>query len=162
MRQLMLIPALYASWLAMMAFHEAGHVLHAKLSGGEVRRVVFPLFGFSETVLNRNPHPLFVAWGGVIWGSLIPLLAWSATPCRWPTVRHSLQFFAGFCLIANGAYIGVGWIRKAGDAGDLIDYGVPVWLMCVLGATAVSLGLVLWHFLDRRVRGDAPSDRFRE
>src|SRR5690242_20603277 len=100
MRQLLLIPALYASWLAMMAVHELGHVFHALLSGGRVRRVEIPLFGFSQTFLRNDPHPLFVAGGGVLWGSVIPLVAWIACPRRWKAARRALQFFAGFCLIA--------------------------------------------------------------
>lgn len=56
-------PAVYGAWIAMLAVHEAGHVLHAWLSGGQVRRVVIPLVGFSETDVSPNPSPLFVAWG---------------------------------------------------------------------------------------------------
>ena len=119
------------------------------LSGGEVRRIRFPLLGFSETVLGRDPHPLFVACGGPLWGCLIPLIAWALMLRRWPIARRAIQFFAGFCLIANGAYIGIGWVRKAGDAGDLLDYGVSPWLMSVLGTLALALGLYLWHLLGK-------------
>ena len=155
-RQLLLIPALYASWLAMMAVHELGHIMHAKLSGGQVRRVEVPLLGFSETFLRYDPHPLFVAWGGVVWGSVIPLLAWLACPRKLKAVRRALQFFAGFCLIVNGAYIGVGWARKTGDAGDLVDYGVPVWLLCALGALGLCGGLYLWHLLGSQEKRATP------
>ena len=154
-RRLLLIPALYASWLAMMAVHELGHIMHAKLSGGQVRRVEVPLLGFSETFLRYDPHPLFVAWGGVVWGSVIPLLAWLACPRKLKAVRRALQFFAGFCLIVNGAYIGVGLARKTGDAGDLVDYGVPVWLLCALGGLGLSCGLYLWHLLGSPPRGQS-------
>ena len=46
---------LYPSWLAMMAVHEAGHVLHAWASGGTVSVVRVPLAGFSiPTRLNTT------------------------------------------------------------------------------------------------------------
>jgi hypothetical protein len=35
------------------------------------------------------------------------------------------RFFAGFCLIANGIYLGVGSFSGVGDAGDLLRYGAP-------------------------------------
>ena len=57
------------------------------------------------------------------------------------------QLFAGFCLVANGAYIGVGWSLEAGDAADLLRMGTPVWLMIAFGLTASAGGLWLWHTL---------------
>src|SRR5690349_19654759 len=99
---------LYANWLAMMAVHEMGHVLHAWMSHGRVAAIHFGLLDFSETELSYNPHPLFVAWGGPICGSLIPLMALAIIRVvRHPRAIWISRFFAGFCLIANGAYVGV-------------------------------------------------------
>jgi hypothetical protein len=72
-RVLAVVFLLYASWLAMMAIHELGHVLHAWLSGGTVSLVYLRPFEFSRTDLSVNPHPQFVAWGGPLWGCVIPL-----------------------------------------------------------------------------------------
>src|SRR2546422_389551 len=63
------------SWLGMMAVHELGHVINGWLSGGAVVRVVLDPFDLSHTEFLRNPSPLFVAWGGVVWGSALPLVA---------------------------------------------------------------------------------------
>src|SRR5262249_53727266 len=96
------------SWLAMMIVHEFGHVLHAWFSGGTVSRVFLHPLTFSRTELSDNPHPLFVAWGGALWGCIIPLLllalGWLV---KW-WYSYLLAFFAGFCLIANGSYMGAG------------------------------------------------------
>src|SRR4051794_14452795 len=94
------------SWLGMMAVHELGHVLGAWLTGGAVSKVVLHPLTISRTELSHNPHPLLVTWAGPVLGVLLPLLALGvAAAVRMPGV-YLLRFFAGFCLIANGAYIG--------------------------------------------------------
>ena len=130
-----------------MAVHEAGHVVHTWASGGTVSAVRIPLAGFSATEFSSNPHPHFVAWGGPVWGSVLPVAAWAAV-CRfrWRGPR-STQFFAGFCLIVNGAYLGVGWMTAAGDAGDLVAHGTPKWVLMLFGVVAGGAGLYLWHRL---------------
>src|SRR5688500_10776408 len=133
-RRLVLVPlAIYAGWLGMMAVHEAGHVLHAWLSGGVVERVHIPLLGFSQTFYAVNPRPHFVTWGGPAWGCAIPLLVLAALLRAPRRLRRVAQVFAGFCLIANGAYLGLGWVEHAGDAGELRRYGTPVWVMVAFG-----------------------------
>jgi hypothetical protein len=145
--RVLLIPFLYACWLAMMTVHEAGHILHAWLSGGVVERVSIPLVGFSQTFFSSNPRPGFVAWGGAVWGCAIPILLLVSLARGPRLVRRASQFFSGFCLIANGVYLGVGWTMRAGDAGDLLRYGTPVWVLIAFGVIAASGGLYLWHRL---------------
>ena len=142
---------LYAGWLGMMAVHEFGHVLHAWLSKGRVAAIHFGLLDFSETELSYDPHPLFVAWGGPIWGSLIPLMLLALLrKIHLDRLKWITQFFAGFCLIANGAYIAVGWTIEAGDAGVLIRHGASRIVMTIAGAIALACGLMLWHQLAQR------------
>ena len=146
---LLILPACYAGWLGMLLTHEAGHVLHARLSGGVVERVSIPLFGYSQTHLAANPSPKFVAWGGPVWGCVIPLIL-LATVIRTPRrVRQAMQFFAGFCLVTNGVYLGIGWTDRVGDAGDLVRLGTPVWMLMVFGICATAAGMLIWHRLGR-------------
>jgi hypothetical protein len=135
------------SWLGMMVVHEFGHVLGAWCSGGEVARVVLHPLVISRTDLTRNPHPLFVAWSGPVFGVVAPVLAWLA---GW-RIRggYVVRFFAGFCLVANGAYIGVGSFERVGDAGDLIRHGAAMWQLWLFGLVSCPAGLVLWHRLGR-------------
>jgi hypothetical protein len=112
-----------------------------------VSRVSLPFIGFSQTFFRFNPHAHFVVWGGPLWGSILPLATWLAMPKRWRGARRVIQFFAGFCLIANGAYLGIGWTMRAGDARDLLAHGTPVWVMISFGAIAMGTGLYLWHLL---------------
>ncbi len=137
----------YLSWIAMMAVHEFGHGLHAWLSGGAVAKVTLPLFGFSRTDLADNPSPLLVAWGGPVWGIVLPLVVLVVAKALDARYWYVIRFFAGFCLIANGAYLGVGSFIRAGDAGDLMRYGSPQWLLIAFGIITTTLGLYLWHGL---------------
>ena len=149
-RILLILLLLYASWLGMMLLHELGHLAHAFASGAVIERVDIPLWGFSQTHLRTNPRPLIVAWGGTIWGSLLPLAVWLLMQ-RLALRGHRLaQFFAGFCLIANGLYLGLGWTLDAGDAADLRRLGAPEWVMACIGLIAFAGGLILWHRMGPR------------
>jgi hypothetical protein len=135
------------SWLAMMVVHEFGHVLHLWLSGGTVERVILHPLAFSRTDPGENPAPLFVVWGGPLWGSVIPLLILGVVLLAHWRYWYLARFFAGFCLIANGAYLAFGSFNGAGDAGDLMRLGAPQWSLILFGLPASALGLWLWHRL---------------
>ena len=141
--------ALYPSWLAMMAVHECGHVLNCWATGGKVLQVVLEPLELSRTDYVSNPHPAVVAWGGVIWGSLLPLVLALAVPGK---VRAAAMFFAGFCLVANGAYLTTGVFTRVGDAGALVDAGQSVVLMLTVGVVLWGGGLYVWHRLGSRAR----------
>ena len=135
------------SWLAMMAVHELGHVLHAKLSGGTVERVVLNPFEISRTDVSPNPHPQFVAWGGAIWGTTIPLLLMAVVRFTARTYTYLAAFFAGFCCLANGLYLAAGSFAGVGDAGDLLRHGAARWQLWLFGVPVSFLGLWLWNGL---------------
>lgn len=147
-RQALLIFFLFGlSCLAMMALHEFGHVMHAKLSGGIVERVVLNPFEISRTDVSPNPHPLFVAWGGALWGTIIPLGL--AVVVRYAARQYTYlaAFFAGFCCLANGLYLAVGSFGGVGDAGDLLRHGAARWQLWLFGVPCSVLGLWLWNGL---------------
>lgn len=135
------------SWLAMQAVHELGHILGAISTGGEVVKVVLHPLAFSRTDVVPNPHPLLVVWAGPVVGAALPLLGFLlARAIRFGGV-YLFRFFAGFCLIANGAYIGVGAIQGIADAGVMLRSGSERWQLIGFGLITVSLGLYLWHGL---------------
>lgn len=145
LRLVLICATLLASWLAMQAVHELGHVLAAWLTGGRVARVVLDPLSISRTDLAENPCPLVVAWSGPLFGAVVPLLLWLlAARLRLP-VAFVLRFFAGSCLIANGAYLAAGAVVGIGDAGDLLPHGVPPWCLWFFGLLTLPLGLWLWH-----------------
>ncbi len=148
---LLAMVVLAVCWFGMLALHEMGHICGAILTGGTVEKVVLYPLTVSSTTVSPNPHPLIVVWSGPLAGVLIPLIL--AACCRAPraATARSVQplaiFFAGYCLIANGAYIGVGSLHQIGDCREMANHGTPIWLMVGFGLIAVTLGLYLWHGL---------------
>jgi hypothetical protein len=131
----------------MMAVHELGHVMGAAMTGGTVQRCVLYPLTISRTDVSPNPRPVIVVWMGPIVGCVLPLVALACVPLRFRCTRLAAQFFAGFCLIANGAYLAVGWMDRVGDCGEMLRNGVPVWWLLAFGGVAIPVGLGLWHGL---------------
>jgi hypothetical protein len=146
----LIISTLALCWLGMQVVHEVGHVLGAWISGEEVYRVVLHPLAISRTDTSHERHPLLVIWAGPLLGVLLPVAPLAAMGLIRPRWRYLPRFFAGFCLIANGAYLGVGSFGGVGDAGDLLRYGAPRWAPIVFGLVGVPAGLSLWHGLGPR------------
>ena len=144
---LLIFSTIALSWLGMMAVHELGHVVHLWITGGTVKYVVLHPLEFSYTAPGENPHPLAVAWGGALWGCVLPLAALALTRWLAPSQAYLARFFAGFSLIANGAYLAGDSFLRGGDARDLMACGVPQWLLILVGLPAIVLGLFLWNNL---------------
>lgn len=150
-----------ASWLGMMVIHDSGHVLGAWLTGGRVTNVVLHPMAFSRTDLAENPRPAFVTWAGLVWGSVLPVAAWLvARAARWE-LAFLLRAFAGFCLIANGAYLASALVVPVGDAECLVRLGTPLWVMLPIGLAGIVAGLALWNGLGSKfgLGRDATVDR---
>jgi hypothetical protein len=141
-----IVSLILLSWLLMQAVHETGHVLAAWLTGAKVEQVVLHPLTFSRTDIAENPQPLCVYWSGAVFGVLFPLLfAVIGAAVRLP-FRHILRFFAGFCFVANGSYLGFDFSDTGPtDAGLLIEHGAERYQLLVFGVVSVALGLFLWH-----------------
>ena len=76
---------------------------------------------------------------------------YSASHRRWSgrvtVFADLLQFFAGFCCIANGAYLGIGVFDRIGDAGEILKAGSPPSMLIAFGLIAFFAGLTIWHRL---------------
>jgi hypothetical protein len=94
-----------------------------------------------------------------VWGCLLPLLLLAIVRLCSLNGRGSLggrygylfAWFAGFCLIANGAYLTGGALigRGADDAGVILQYGGARWQLVAFGLPVMALGLYLWSGLGR-------------
>jgi hypothetical protein len=137
-------------WLAMQVVHEIGHVLGAAATGGTVEKVVLHPLTISRTDVSPNPRPLPVVWAGPLVGVLLPLALLSVFKTGRVSLWYLVQSFAGFCLIANGAYIGAGVFYggdNASDPGVMLHHGSPIWCLALFGAVAFPAGLYLWNGL---------------
>lgn len=131
----------------MQAVHELGHVLGALATGGRVTRVELKPWTISRTDVEPNPHPLVERWSGPIIGSVLPLAGWGIARMLRRPWAYLLRFFAGFSLIANGAYLGVGAFWPVGDAADILRAEPSRWPLVVFGTAAAIGGFALWHRL---------------
>ena len=132
-------------WLGMQAVHEAGHVLGVWASGGRTVRVVWHPLTISRTDFADCPHPAGAVWAGPIVGVLGPLAAWGTAVGAGLRQAFLLRFFAGFCLLTNGAYLAGGSFAGIGDCGELLNHGVPQGALLAFGALTIPAGLFLWH-----------------
>ncbi|MDR3635769.1 MAG: hypothetical protein P4L84_18350 [Isosphaeraceae bacterium] len=144
-RLILIASTLLGSWLGMQAAHELGHVLGALVTGGAIARVVLYPLALSRTDLASNPWPLVVVCTGPLGGVLLPLGLWGLAAAGRVSWAFVPRFYAGFCLVANGAYIGCGTFAPVGDAQELLHHGAPTWLLGAFGAVAVPAGLWLWN-----------------
>jgi hypothetical protein len=110
--------------------------------------VLHPLL-FSRTDFAENPRPLFVAWGGAWWGIVIPVLIWVIFRRFFKRYSFLAAFFAGFCLIANGAYLAGGSLFLGGgdDAGVIVQHSGERWQLLLYGLPTVAAGLWFWNGL---------------
>ena len=99
----------------------------------------------SRTDVAGSRSPGVVVWAGPVVGAALPLVAWLlAAAARFPGA-FILRFFAGFCLIANGLYIGVGSFGRVGDCDEMLRHGSEPWQLWAFGLACVLPGLWLWH-----------------
>ena len=131
----------------MQVVHEFGHVVAAFACGETVRRVVLHPLALSRTDVSLDRRPWAVIWGGPVLGVALPLAWLAAMKLHRSRLSYMVQFFAGFCLVANGAYLGAGALAGVGDAGDLIRFEAPTWPAILFGLVATALGLRLWNGL---------------
>ena len=146
-RILLIASTLAVSWLGTQIVHEFGHVAAAWLTGGTVVHVELKPWTLSRTDVAPNPRPLVVAWSGALVGVALPLLAWWMARVRRAPSVYLWRFFAGFCLIANGVYLGTGSITRSGDPADILRLHAPIWSLLAFALLTVPSGFVLWHGL---------------
>ena len=80
-------------------------------------------------------------------GELIPLAAMGlARAARWRGA-YLVRFFAGYCCVANGAYIGAASLQEIGDAYPMLLFGSKPWHLWLFGLVSLAVGLWIWNGL---------------
>jgi hypothetical protein len=142
---LLIASILWLSWLAFMLVHECGHVVGAVATGGTVQQVVWHPAALSRTDVQPNPHPLIEVAAGPVFGIAFPLAVASAASWLRLKAAYLTWTVAGFCLIANGAYVALGAFDPICDARQLFAHSTPRWLMVTFGLLTIPTGLWIWH-----------------
>lgn len=146
--QLLLIAStLVGSWLGFLLVHEFGHAAIAWATGGAIAQLRLHPLEISWSAFAPNPRPLWVAWGGPVLGSLLPTIVLAIAHVLRSPGFYLARFFAGFCLVANGLYLGVDAFARSGDAGTLLRHGAERWELLLFASVTVPLGFRLWHGL---------------
>lgn len=128
------------SWLAMMLTHELGHVLAAWATGGVVVSVELRPGWLSHTLVQPNPAPSVVLWGGFLCGWLAPLLTAPWWRVERGLIGPALRSWAAFCWLAGGAYLAIGGGERLTDTGQLLLEGWPHVLLVLIGAGVAVVG----------------------
>ncbi|PQO44742.1 hypothetical protein [Blastopirellula marina] len=132
-------------WLWMQIIHELGHVAATYFLGDQVDFVYLVPWDISRTDFHAPQHELPIIWAGPIFGAIVPSLIWLVARLYRSRQEPLFAFFAGFCLIANGAYLGAAIFLPVGDAAEILKLGGAVWQLALFAAVCLPLGFWLWN-----------------
>lgn len=133
------------SWWQMQAVHEFGHLLAAVLTSEQISVVNLHPLQLSFTLLASHRYSITFLWAGPILGVLLPLFLWQLTKIMMRGWSHVFRFFTGFCLIANGAYLGSAAFAAYGDAKGLLQHEVSIFWLLAFAVITIPTGFYLWN-----------------
>jgi hypothetical protein len=149
------------SIVASTILHESGHALATLLTGGKISSLVINPLGWSYVVYESSilPQPLFTAWGGILFSTIASIiLLWIALQFQNPYWVF-IGFVGIFILLSNGMNFMMGLIYSTGDPALLYEYGVPIWIILLVGCLS-AFGGVLLAILFQPFIGITPGDSF--
>ncbi len=120
-------------WELMLLTHEIGHLIAAGCTGAVVLQSNLLPWVLPCTLIEQNPHPHVVAWGGITSGVGIPIVIWGVLTWLQRPAAATGAGLAGFCLLANGAYLAAGGGESLTDTGVLRALGWSNGLLIVVG-----------------------------
>lgn len=142
-------------WLAMLLTHELGHVVAASPTGGVITSLELRPGWLPHTLVQPNPRPGVVLWGGFLAGWIVPQLTAPAWGIQAAFVGPMLRAWAAFCLLAGGVYLAVGGVERFTDTGQLLAAGWPHGPLVVAGAAVAAVGYMrsrsAWIAVARRL-----------
>lgn len=138
-------------WVLMLFLHEVGHCATALLTGGQITTTDLRPGIPGHTLVNPDPQPDLVVWGGFLSGCGVPALVWAVCVGLRLALRVEAQLLTGFCLLANGAYLAAGGSESLTDTGVLLQLGWswPLLIVIGLGLAVPGYALLRHAFLQR-------------
>ena len=133
-----LIGLLVLSWCVMTTTHELGHLLGGWSSGGELQFVELRPWRLPQSHFDPNPRPLLTLWCGPIFGVTLPLGIWLLFR------KPMFEFIAAFCMVANGAYLAMGWVsgERYLDTQQLLEQGASPLSIALFSLATLGWGYV--------------------
>ncbi len=135
--QTLILWSLWA-WVVMTLTHELGHVIGGVLSGATVSRLELRPWHLPHSLYLHDKHPMVTLWAGPVLSCVVPIAA--AMLIR----RPAIWFIAWFSLLANAAYLILGYF--AGDAeldsSKMVDAGTHPMALIAISAIPLVVGYV--------------------
>ena len=124
----------------MLFTHEIGHVVAAKITGGQITELELRPGVLSHTLVQPNPRPSIVLWSGFLSGWVLPLLTFPLWRIERGLIGPAVRLWAGFCLLVGGVYLAIGGAERFTDTGQLAAIGWPLWMLVLIGGAVGALG----------------------
>ena len=126
------------SWSLMLLFHEGGHLLGGFLSGAKLQDYDLVPWRLPYSIHSPDPHPLITLWSGPILGVLFPWMLYRVKKGELTDTVFS------FCLLANGAYLLIGWIQEGTqlDTHRLLESGTSPFLILLYSCLTIIPGYI--------------------
>jgi hypothetical protein len=138
---LFVLGSFVVAYNAQHFLHECGHLFSGLLCGAHSFVVEMHPFSWSYAWADGATNGAFVSWGGVLWSNLAALITF-AISYRYRSARlFPLVLWSSFAFLGNGTYLILGTLLDTGDADSLMWYGVPGYLLVILGAISTLAGL---------------------
>ncbi len=126
-----------------MLVHELGHAAAVRGTGGHVQSISISPLTWSVTKYQAVPELRAATWGGFLFGTGVPLVAFLALWCLKSRLSFWALMLAVVALMSNGAYLLVGAATGTGDAATLLKMGTSIRTLYIAGAAMVAAALPL-------------------
>lgn len=140
LRLMTLILWLAWAWIVMTVGHELGHVLAGLIGGARLRVLELRPWHLPHSLFSGDEYPLMTLWAGPILGTSLPAAV--ALLSR----RPATVFVAWFCLVANAAYLLLGYFSGDAelDSTKMIQAGASSTTLLAVSIVALAVGY--WRF----------------
>ena len=132
-------------WVLGTVFHELGHAISVWVTGGRISHITINPFSWSYTYYASSPRfPAFSSWAGMLLGSGIGLILLFIVTRRHTPFLFPFVLAGALPILKDGGYYLVDiLIGYKGDATDLVQLGIPKYIVLAVGVLWLILGLYL-------------------
>lgn len=124
-------------------YHELGHAIAMWIMGGQVARITINPFSWSYTYYASIPkYPIFATWSGALLGSLLGLIIMLIAKSIPSTYAVPFVFSGMGVMVSSGGYFILDlYTTKSGDPTNLLDLGIPRYMILMTGFILLAAGI---------------------